>query len=403
MADRRLGWAVVINGPAEDVSGSLCVTYADPSLAAAMNVLIFTSSGGTAHDSAAYALRDWLEDCWPDVSVQVRAVLEESSPIINFEVALYNWIQKHAPWLHQLYWRWAELEDLRKPGTVLIGRGYLVRLLRHVQPDLVISTHPHTNRGHFDLAKRVVGPQLRCVTCCTELDGGFGFSRNWVSRSADWFWTLTPDLESELVRRRYPRQRIRCLGPLLFPPFHGVPAPERLPEEQPLLVLGSGANGANNHRRLLDQLLPFAGRIRVVALCGRRPAALQDVRQWMQDHPQLDVEPLVFQEPAAMADLYRRAWAVVARPGARTATEALAMACPLIFNRYGITMPQELLAPRYFAARGLEVSIRRPRELAAVVQRWLEDPAAYQALRSCYQQHRLQADPAVILEQLAHG
>jgi len=79
------------------------------------------------------------------------------------------------------------------------------------------------------------------------------------------------------------------------------------------------------------------------------------------------------------------------------------MACPLIFNRYGLTMPQELLAPRYFATLGLETSIRRPRQLAAVVQRWLEDPAAYQALRSRYQQHRLQADPPAILEALAHG
>jgi UDP-N-acetylglucosamine:LPS N-acetylglucosamine transferase len=296
-----------------------------------------------------------------------------------------------------------EWEDLTKPGTVLFGRRYLIDLLRRLQPDLLISTHPHTNRGHFDLAKRVVGPQLRCITCCTELDGGFGFSRNWVSRRADRFWTLTPALEPELRRRRYPPERIRCLGPLLYEPFHRGPAPEQLPPGLPLLVLGTGANGANNHPQLLQQLLPFAGRLQVVALCGRRPAAQQAVRAWMAEHPQLQVTPLGFQGPEAMAVLYRQAWAVVSRPGARTATEALVMACPLIFNRYGLTMPQELLAPRYFAARGLETSIRRPRQLAAVVQRWLEDPAVYQALRSRYQQHRLQADPAAILEQLAHG
>jgi len=215
---------------------------------------------------------------------------------------------------------------------------------------------------------------LRCITCCTELDGGFGFSRNWVSRRADRFWTLTPALEPELRRRRYPAERIRCLGPLLYEPFHRGPAPEQLPPGLPLLVLGTGANGANNHPQLLRQLLPFAGRLQVVALCGRRPAAQQAVRAWMAEYPQLQVTPLGFQGPEAMAALYRQAWAVVSRPGARTATEALVMACPLIFNRYGLTMPQELLAPRYFAARGLR-----------------------------YQRHRLQADPAAILEQLAHG
>lgn len=123
----------------------------------------------------------------------------------------------------------------------------------------------------------------------------------------------------------------------------------------------------------------------------------------MAEHPQLAVQPLGFQGPEAMAGLYRRAWAMVSRPGARTATEALTLGCPLIFNRYGVTMPQELLAIRYFEARGLEVSIWRPAQLAAVVGRWLNDPAAYQALRSRYQQQRLPAHPEAVLAALAHG
>jgi hypothetical protein len=123
----------------------------------------------------------------------------------------------------------------------------------------------------------------------------------------------------------------------------------------------------------------------------------------MAQHPQLRVEPLGFQGPEAMAALYQRAWAMVSRPGARTATEALTMGCPLIFNHYGVTMPQELLAPRYFAAKGLEVSIRRPSQLASVVRNWIDNPEAYQGLRSRYQQHLLRPDPEAILEELAHG
>ena len=145
----------------------------------------------------------------------------------------------------------------------------LVQFLKDEAPDLLISTHPHLNRGHFDLAKRVLGPQLRCITCCTELDGGFGFSRNWLSRTADRIWTLTPEVDQELRRRGYPTQRLLPLGPLLHPPFHGELAPAQLPEGLPLLVLGTGANGANNHTLLLEQLLPWAGRLRVVAQIGR--------------------------------------------------------------------------------------------------------------------------------------
>ena len=76
-----------------------------------MRILILTSSGGTAHDAAAYALRDWFALLRPDVELHVVHVLESSSGVYRGGVALYNWIQRHQPWLHQLYWRLMEAEE----------------------------------------------------------------------------------------------------------------------------------------------------------------------------------------------------------------------------------------------------------------------------------------------------
>lgn len=298
-----------------------------------MRVLIVTSSGGTAHDAAAYALRDWLAELRPDVAVQVEHVLESVSTVYRGGVQLYNWIQRRQPRLHQLYWRFMELEDLWKPGTVLFGRSGLIRLLQQARPDVLISTHPHLNRGHFDLAKRLLGPGVRCITCNTELAGGFGFSRNWVSQTADLHWTQTMEVAAELTRRRrtmgpFPAERVRCLGPLLYPAFHRAPPPQAPPPGRFKLVLASGSNGANNHLPLLEQLLPLADRLEVVALCGRRTAARDGLQAWAERHPRLRLQALGFQGPEEMAALYRSASAHVARPGARTATEALVMACP---------------------------------------------------------------------------
>jgi len=127
-----------------------------------MRVLIFTSSAGTAHDAAAEALVQWLARLAPEVEVTVESILENASGAGRGAVALYNWIQRRAPWLHQLYWRVCELEDLTKPGTVLAGRGYIRAVLERVRPDLLISTYPHTNRGHFAFARRVSG----CARIC---------------------------------------------------------------------------------------------------------------------------------------------------------------------------------------------------------------------------------------------
>lgn len=372
-----------------------------------MRVLVFTSSCGTAHDAAAYALRDWICESRPDVDVRIEHALESASSVTRFFVHFYNWIQVHAPWFHQVYWRFLEGEDLVKPGTVLFGRHYLVELLRSYNPDLLISTYPHSNRGHFDLAKQVVGEHLRCITCCTEIAGGFGFTRNWISPKADAIWTLTPESTQECIRRHYPAGKIVEMGPLLYPGFHRVSLgkidSERPDEGLPLLVLGAGGNGANNHLHLLQALLPFAGRLRVAALCGRRASAIEAVRGWAAKNPGLSVEALAFQGPEEMARLYCSALAMVSRPGARTATEALFTGCPLIFNLYSLTMPQELLAQRYFRAHGLETSIRTPRQLADVLAAWLNQPAQYLRLRDRYRTCQLSSDPASILERLLNG
>lgn len=44
-----------------------------------MRVLIYTSSGSTAHDSAAEAIQQWLAQLVPEVEVRVDQVLEHSS------------------------------------------------------------------------------------------------------------------------------------------------------------------------------------------------------------------------------------------------------------------------------------------------------------------------------------
>jgi hypothetical protein len=74
------------------------------------------------------------------------------------------------------------------------------------------------------------------------------------------------------------------------------------------------------------------------------------------------------------------------------------MACPLIFNCYSTVMPQELLAPRYFRSRGLELCIRSPADLLAIVQEWLDNPKQYQDLRQLYHQHRLRCDPDQLID-----
>ena len=370
-----------------------------------IRVLIFTSSAGTAHDAAADALQQWINRRLPSAQVRIESVLENASRAGGMAVALYNWIQRRAPWLHHIYWRLCELEDVTKPGTLLVGRRYIQNLLEDYRPQLVISTYPHTNRGHFPFVKRVLrrlGQSVRCVVCCTEVDGGVGFSRNWVSGWADTFWAITPEVRREAARRGTPAEGLVTWGPLLYPAYHETPPAPLALAGRPQLVLGTGGNGANNHVALLEALLPLSAWLDVRVLCGKRDRVREEIQHWARSHPELAVEPMGFLGPEQMVELYRTAWALVARPGARTATEALVLGCPLIFNVMGGTMPQEQLARRYFRARQLESVIKRPADLVPVLQAWRADPQSYQQLRARMHQERLQSNPEQILSGLLH-
>ena len=139
-----------------------------------------------------------------------------------------------------------------------------------------------------------------------------------MGRRAHRFWAFTPGGARGARRRRTPSTRIATLGPLLYPAYHEAPPAPVVLAGRPRLVLGTGGNGANNHLALLEHLLPLGDQLEVVALCGKRAAVRQQLQAWAAAHPQLPLLAQGFLGPEAMVERYRRAWSIVARPGART-------------------------------------------------------------------------------------
>jgi len=228
----------------------------------APRILILTSSTGGGHDSRAYSLAQWLEAA--GACVRVEHLLENSSWLPRFGVWVYNTIQRTAPTLHNAYWFIAEGFARMQGERLSFGRSYFVRLLRDFRPDLVVSMHDCLNRGYFQCARETLGPSVRTATYCGEWSGGFGFSRNWVEKSADLFVARTSDAWEYALLCGMPAERAETFCNLLPPRAFEKPltADERrvfrqslgLDPERFTVLLAAGAAGANNHVRLLDQL-----------------------------------------------------------------------------------------------------------------------------------------------------
>ncbi len=355
----------------------------------------------------ARSLTRWAEKIggW---TVSTHQALEETHGLYHFGVHTYNWIQRHAPWLHHLYFNYLELAGMFRTAQRIMGRQRFVKKLQELRPDLIVSVHGSTNHGFFDLAHETLAG-IPCVTYCGELFGGYGFSKHWANPGADLFIGAVSETCEAAETFGVPESRRWTGGFLLDPDFYTPPlSPEEkhriLKEELQLdpdiftLLLGTGAVGANNHLAFLKALQSEGLRLQVIVLCGTNQATYNKVKRWADHQTTLTVRPLHYTRE--MKKWLQVSSAVVARPGTGTTSEAMVCGCPIIHNGIGGIMPQEWITVKFTRHHGISETVHRASQLPPIVHRWMEAPEKLQRLRERIQSSLPPGHPKEILERL---
>lgn len=361
----------------------------------------------------AKALRTWAQTPQARhlrMDVYVHQTLEVTSRIYRFGVWLYNFIQKTLPVLHQIYFRFLEWLGPLRSRKFIRGAAGFMEVVRETSPDVVLSTHPHLNHGFMDLARAAMpGRPPVCVTYCGELHHTFGFSRYWVNPEMDLFIGAVKETCQAAAHYGMPSHRIWHGGFLLKPDFylpridreeraHYLRDYLRLDPDQFILVLATGANGANNHLRFLRALDRAGVRPQVVAMCGREARIQMEVLQWAAEHPAWTVRALGYFSEVHL--LLQCADAVVARPGTGTTSEAILCGCPVIFNVIGGAMPQEMITVRYFRTHNWPRPVGRAGSLPNRVRYWMNHPQHLAQARQVMQQVLPEGKPLQLLQRL---
>ncbi|HTQ29903.1 MAG TPA: glycosyltransferase [Opitutaceae bacterium] len=377
-----------------------------------LRILVLTSSTGGGHDARAEAFAEWCFQLYRHkVDVRIEQMLEKSSVLNRAGVDFYNWIQRRAPGLHTVYYALIEGLSLLNRRSVSFGRAYYEKVLREYRPHLVFSVHDCLNRGYFQLARKILGPaNVRCATYCGEFSGGWGYSINWIEPTVDLYLSRTPTARDYAVKKGVPPERCRVRGHLMRPRAHleVLPGPaERaafrvkklgLRPDLFTVFLATGGNGANNHLELLPALTRHAGRCQAIVICGRNREIYNDLVHWRALHPEFDLYLEGYSEVVHL--LLQAADAVVTRGGTTTCAKALNYRCPIVFNAFGGIMPQESLTWKFFHNGGACEKIENAADFAALVDRWMADPAAYARLRENFLRLRYEEDPTVVIDEL---
>ena len=376
-----------------------------------VRILVLTSSTGGGHDARAEAFAEWCFRLYRhDVDVRIEQMIEKSSAFLRANVNLYNRIQKGAPWIHKLFYNFVELLSLLNTSSVTFGKRYYTDVLKEYRPHLILSVHDCLNRGYFQLAREVLGAdKVRCATYCGEFAGGWGYSRNWIEPTVDLYVSRTPTAQDFAIKKGIPPEKALVRGYLMLPRAHlEVIAPQdrgtfrekRLGLRPDLFTvfLATGSNGANNHFHLLPTLVRHADRCQAIIICGRNKETYNDLVHWRANHPEFNCYVEGYSEIVHL--LMQVSDVIVTRGGTTTCAKALHFKCPLIFNAFGGIMPQEQLTWKFFRNGAASQKIERAEDFAAIIDSWIQDPAAYERALQSFLLPRYEEDPTILIDEL---
>ena len=313
-----------------------------------MNLLILSSSTGGGHDMRANALKSW----WTEGKGEARIMhpLESGFVLYRWGSGLYNFIQRKLPLFHYLYFYFLEYASIHRGARRIIASGRFSREVRDFDPDLVLSVHAHLNHGYFQIARDSIHhKRTKFVIYCGELDDGQGFSRHWVNPDADLFAGPFEETCQAARKRGMPEEKTLVTGPLLRKPFYQSPeqpgraeflAEYGLSDQLKTYVLGTGANGVNRHREVIEAFNRTDSPCQLLALCGKNKATFDELVR-IKDQSKIPFVPLPEKSAMAMAMILHHADCLFARPGAGMTTEAIACGTPVIFDVSRGVMPQE--------------------------------------------------------------
>ena len=376
-----------------------------------LRILVLTSSTGGGHDARAEAFAEWCFQLYRhDVDVRIEQMLEKSSVVNRAGVNFYNRIQQAAPWIHIWFYNVVEILSYLNRRRVTFGAAYFEEVLRDYRPHLIFSVHDCLNRGYFQLARKILGAdRVRCATYCGEFSGGWGYSRNWIEPSADLYISRTPTARDFAVKKGIPAGKASVRGYLMLPRAHleviaakdrGTYREKKLGLRPDLFTvfLATGGNGANNHLDLLPALVKHADRVQAIIICGKNKQAYNDLVHWRANHPEFNCYIEGYSDIVHI--LMQVSDAIVSRGGTTTCAKALHFECPIIFNAFGGIMPQEQLTWKFFHNGAGSEKIEAVRDFAAIIDRWMADPAGYARARDQFLKLRYVEDPTVVIEEL---
>src|SRR3954471_22277479 len=299
-------------------------------------VLIFTASVGEGHDLPARTLADQLHAEAPGIDV----VTEDALRVMGRPFVLLN---ERAPgvvffrfqWLWDAaFWLFVALGPTRRLTQRLVravGSRGVLRLVRRLQPDVIVSVYPMTTEvlGGLRRQGRLDIPVVAAVTDLAAM-------HYWAAPGVDLHLLTHPESEDEVRSVAGHETAVQAVHGLTRPEFSqpcdpaGARALLGLPAEGKVVLVSGGGWGVGDLEGAIETALALDEVEVVACLCGRN----DDLRARLAvRYTDRRVRLVGFTEQ--MSEWLAAADALVHSTGGLTVLEAYVRGCPTISYGWG--------------------------------------------------------------------
>ncbi len=182
-------------------------------------ILVFYGAYGGGHIAAANSITNHIKEIYPNVEIESIDCIEYINKYVNkISTGAYRELAKKAPWMWEMIYTHSNDGALAKFSTASnkIMAVKLKNLIKEINPDLIISTHPFSSQMCSYLRKK---GKINCKIATVMTD--FHIHNQWLylPEYVDDFFVSNESMKKALIEKEIPEEKIHVTGIPVSPRF----------------------------------------------------------------------------------------------------------------------------------------------------------------------------------------
>lgn len=337
----------------------------------AIHVLILTASIGSGHIKAAEAIEQELCRQLPGAKITTVDFMSRQTSLLHWLMKrIYLSMLAIVPNLYDVFYKVSGDPS----GGSMVQRIFaffmqpvISRLLRRVQPDAVICTHPFPE-GAASLWKRRHNSRLLLSVVMTD----YSLHQIWLYPQVEQYFMATEAMCRKMQAQGFAKETLHATGIPVDGCLLALPEKAKMRQQlgisnkQPAVLLMGGGLGLGGIGATLTELEKLPQQLTLLVIAGRNERLRQEAGAFARtSHHQVKVWGYTDKAHALM----RAADLLLTKPGALTISEAFVLGLPMLLHD-PIPGPETENAV-YATRRGAAVWLHPGEKLAPAVQELL--------------------------------